>query len=60
MYTDVFTIITTKDQSGGMYNSFSTGGQGFIAVSKQTIVTRRPKTEWVQEHIRTGGLSKGV
>ena len=27
--TDVFTII---DQSGGIYNSNSTGGQGFMAV----------------------------
>ena len=26
--TDVFTIIKTKDQSGGIY---STGGQGFMA-----------------------------
>ena len=34
--TDVFTIITTKDQSGGIYNNYSTGGQGFMAVSKQT------------------------
>ena len=32
--TDVFTIMTTKDQSGGIYNSDSTGGQGFMAVSK--------------------------
>ena len=30
--TDVFTIITTKDQSGGIYNSYSTGGQRFMAV----------------------------
>ena len=30
--TDVFTIITTRDQSGGIYNSYSTGGQGFMAV----------------------------
>ena len=30
--TDVFTIITTKDQSGGIYNNYSTGGQGFMAV----------------------------
>ena len=30
--TDVFTIITTKDQSGGIYNSDSTGGQGFMVV----------------------------
>ena len=30
--TDMFTIITTKDQSGGIYNSYSTDGQGFMAV----------------------------
>ena len=30
--TDVFTIITTKGQSGGIYNNYSTGGQGFMAV----------------------------
>ena len=30
--TDVFTIIPTKDQSGGIYNNYSTGGQGFMAV----------------------------
>ena len=30
--TDVFTVITTKDQSGGIYNNYSTGGQGFMAV----------------------------
>ena len=30
--TDVFTIITTKDKSGVMYNNYSTGGQGFMAV----------------------------
>ena len=30
--TGVFTLITTKDQSGGIYNSYSTGGQGFMAV----------------------------
>ena len=29
---DVFTIITTKDQSGGIYNNYSTGGQRFMAV----------------------------
>ena len=29
--TDVFTIIKTKDQSGGIYNIYSTGGQGFMA-----------------------------
>ena len=33
--TDVFTIITTKDQSGGIYNNYSTGGQGFMAVVNQ-------------------------
>ena len=32
--TDVFTTITTEDQSGGVY---STGDQGFMAVSKQTL-----------------------
>ena len=30
--TDVFTVITTKDQSGRIYNSYSTGGLGFMAV----------------------------
>ena len=29
--TDVFTV-TTKDQSGGIYNNCSPGGQGFMAV----------------------------
>ena len=29
---DVFTVITTKDQSGGIYNNYSTGGQGFMAL----------------------------
>ena len=29
---DVFTIITTKDQSGGIYNNFSLGGQRFMVV----------------------------
>ena len=29
-------VTTTKDQSGGIYNSYITGGQGFMAVSKQT------------------------
>ena len=33
--TDVFTVIT-KDQLGGIYNGYSTGGQGFMAVNKQT------------------------
>ena len=27
-----FTIITTKDQSGGTYNNYSTGGQRFMAL----------------------------
>ena len=31
---DVFIIITTKDRSGGIYNNYSTGGQGFTAVNK--------------------------
>ena len=30
--TDVLTVITTKDQSGGIYNSYSAGGQGFMAI----------------------------
>ena len=30
--TDVFTIITTKDQSDGIYNNYSTGDQGFMVV----------------------------
>ena len=34
--TDVFTVITTKDQSGWIIGSYSTGGQRFMAVSKQT------------------------
>ena len=29
--TDVLTI-TTKDQSGGIYNNYSTDGQGFMGV----------------------------
>ena len=37
--TDVFTVIitTTRDQSGGIYNSYSTGGQGFMAVVNKPI-----------------------
>ena len=34
--TDVFAIITTKNQSGGIYNNYSTGGQGIYGNSKQT------------------------
>ena len=34
--TDVLTVITTKDQSGGIYNNYNPGGQEFMAVSKQT------------------------
>ena len=38
IWTVVFTVITaTKDQSDGIYNSYSTGGQRFMAVSKQTL-----------------------
>ena len=33
--TDVF---TTRDQSGGIYNSYITDGQGFMAVSKKNLV----------------------
>ena len=29
---DMLTIITTKDRSGGIYNNYSTGGQGIMAV----------------------------
>ena len=36
--TDVFTKIT-KDQSGGIYNSYSTGSQGFMAV----VITPCPR-----------------
>ena len=35
--TDVFTIITTKDQSGGIYSSYSTGGHRLTGVNKQTL-----------------------
>ena len=31
-FTDVFTVITTKDQLGGIYNSYSTGGERFMVV----------------------------
>ena len=31
MYS-MFTIMTTKDRSGGIYNNYSTGGQGFTTV----------------------------
>ena len=34
--TDLFAVITTKDQSDGVYNSYSTGGHGLMAVCKQT------------------------
>ena len=34
--TDVFTVITTKDQSGRIHNNYSPGGQEFMAISKQT------------------------
>ena len=30
--TDVFTVITTKDQSGGIYYSYSTGSQRFMTI----------------------------
>ena len=33
---EVFTIITAKDQSGGIYNGHSTGWSGIYAYSKQT------------------------
>ena len=35
--TDVFTLVTTKDQSGGIYNSYSTGGHRLTALNKQAL-----------------------
>lgn len=35
--TDAFIAITIKDQSGGLYNSYSLGSQEFMAISKQTL-----------------------
>ena len=43
--TDVFTVITIKDQSGGVYNSYSTGCQRFMAV-----VNECPRTQSVHCH----------
>ena len=40
--TDLFTIIATKNQSGGIYNSYSTDGQEFMAVSKHFILGLHP------------------
>ena len=39
--TDVFIIITTKNQSGGMYTSYSTGTRwpGIYGCIKQTLST---------------------
>ena len=45
--TDVFTIITTKDQSGGIYNSYSTCGQGFKQTSS---LGYSPQTQSVYCH----------
>ena len=36
---DVFTVVTTKDQSGGRYNSHNTDGQGFMT----TVNKPRPQ-----------------
>ena len=44
--TDLFTVITTKDQSGGIYNSYSTGDQEFMAVVNKP----RPRTRSVYCH----------
>ena len=33
----MLTVIKIKDQSGGIYNSYSTGGKRFMGVSKQTL-----------------------
>ena len=40
--TDVFTVITMKDQSGGIYNNYSTGGQGFMAVVNKPRLRAMP------------------
>ena len=37
MFRFFFAVITSKDQSDGVYNSYSTGGQGLMAVCKQTL-----------------------
>ena len=36
---DVFTVVTTKDQPGGRYNSHNTDGQGFMT----TVNKPRPQ-----------------
>ena len=43
--TDAFTVITTKDQSGG--NSYSTCGQGFVAVVNKPRPQAMPQTRSV-------------
>ena len=48
---DVFTVITTKDQSGRIYDSYSTGGQGFMAVVNKFILGLHPRTQSVYCHI---------
>ena len=44
-HVELFTV-TTKDQSGGIYNSYSTGDQGFMAVVNKP----RPRTQSVYCH----------
>ena len=34
---DLLTVITTKDQSGEIYNNYSTGGQRFMAVVNKPL-----------------------
>ena len=50
-FTNVFTVITTKDESGGIYNSHSTGSQGFTAmVNKSCPWAIHPQTQSVYCH----------
>jgi len=42
--TNVFTEITTNNQSGGIYNSYSTDGQGFMAVVNKSCIPVMPST----------------
>ena len=48
--TDVFTITTTNDKSGGIYNNYSTGGQEFMAVVNKPHPWARPQTLSVYYH----------
>ena len=40
--TDVFTVIKTRDQSGGIYSNYSPGGQGFMAVVNKPHLQATP------------------